>query len=148
MPTTGPPSALASDSTTKGSGRSSTRRYDWTLTTIENPAAAASASTSGSALVMPSRPEVQGVVRAASVVTTSAAPAPRSTRLRAPATPELSRIPCRVMAAARPRPATIMPTWMTTSAVATTPYSALPSWRVTKGVTTALLRTGAAVPTV
>ena len=41
-----------------------------------------------------------------------------------------------------------MPTWMMTSPVATMPYSEAPRTRVTNGVTTALLRTGAAVPAV
>ena len=70
---------------------------------------------------------------------------PRRTRLRAPATPTLED-PVPGDGARAPSPATIMPTWMMTSPVATMPYSEAPRTLVTNGVTTALLRTGRRCP--
>jgi len=73
---------------------------------------------------------------------------PRTSRARAPATPDLERMPCRVMTEGIPKLPAIMATWMSTMAIATTPYAGLPSRRVTTGTTAALARIGAAVPRV
>ena len=71
---------------------------------------------------------------------------PRTSSARAPSTPDPARMPCRVMTEGIPKLPAIMATWMTTMAMATTPYSGLPSRRVTTGTTAALARIGAAVP--
>jgi hypothetical protein len=57
-------------------------------------------------------------------------------------------MPWRVMTDGMPKLPAIMATWITTMAMATTPYPGLPSSRVTTGTTAALARIGAAVPMV
>ena len=62
---------------------------------------------------------------------------PRTSRARAPATPDPARMPCRTMTEGIPRLPAIMATVMTTMEIATTPYACLPSRRVAIGTTAA-----------
>ena len=73
---------------------------------------------------------------------------PRTSRARAPATPDPARMPCRVMTEGIPKLPAIMATHMTVMAIATTPYASLPRSRVTMGTTATLAKIGATVPIV
>ena len=136
------------DRATNAPGRSSTRSSAWEFSTTTKKALAARASSTALRSGTDTSRSHSGEVRMTAATSPTVISDPRTSRARAPATPDPARMPCRVMTDGIPKLPAIMATWMTTMAMATTPYSDLPSRRVTTGTTAALARIGAAVPRV